>query len=277
VAGNFSQAFGYDTYLVPIISSAVDLTELALDPLSGFMDISTLLSDTASVFAAGQGVNYRMGVGTPTSQTVTNAVRTSNVVTLTFSANTAAVGDVVEVSGLGATFKSLEGVHIVTAQTGTTLSYVLEGANITTGASTGTAKFLPPLALDGTADPIKLLSLKQCSLGTETGSDEVLTYDSSNLGYSQGVPTSKSWSFDVAGVSSYNDAGYKILRELERGTVANSLMGKIVRVGPTGSTEKVYGFGRFMSFSESNEAGSVCEWNCQFEGYGGYGLRYSTT
>jgi hypothetical protein len=66
---------------------------------------------------------------------VTNKALTSNVVTLTFSANTIAVGATVVVSISDAVF---DGVFVVTAQSGTTISYAKVNANVTSGASSGT-------------------------------------------------------------------------------------------------------------------------------------------
>lgn len=129
-----------------------------------------------------------------------------------------------------------------------------------------------PILLDGSANPIKLMGLKTCSLKTDTSLEEVQTYDTENLGFSQGVATGKSWSFDMTGVSAFTDTGYKVMRLIEKGAVNQGLMAKIARRGPVGSTETVYGYGRFTSFSEGNDAGGVVEWSCTFEGYAGYGL-----
>jgi hypothetical protein len=89
--------------------------------------------------STGPGKLWRAAFGTlppaAITQTVTNKALTSNVATLTFSANTAVVGATVVVSGVDSTF---DGVYIVTAQTGTTLSYAKVAANVTSGASTGT-------------------------------------------------------------------------------------------------------------------------------------------
>lgn len=128
------------------------------------------------------------------------------------------------------------------------------------------------IALDGTANPISVKGLKTCSLKTDTQTEEVQTYDSENLGFSQGVATGKSWSFDMTGVSAFTDTGYKVMRLLEKGAVNYGLMAKIARRGPVGSVETVYGYGRFASFSEGNDAGGVVEWSCTFEGYAGYGI-----
>lgn len=129
------------------------------------------------------------------------------------------------------------------------------------------------LALDGTDDPLKIIGLKGCSLNTDTSFDEVLTYESENAGFSQGVPTSKSWSMDLNGVSTFGDAGYKVMRLIEKNAVSQGLAAKFARRGPVGSNETIFGYGRFSSFSESNDAGGVVEWSCTFEGYGLYGLK----
>jgi hypothetical protein len=127
-------------------------------------------------------------------------------------------------------------------------------------------------SLAGSGDPFRLFSLKTAALKTGTDSTSVITYDSENLGFDQSVPTSKSWSVDLAGVASFADAGYRMLRILEKRAVSEGLMAKFARVGPVGSTECVYGYGRFTNYSESNDSGNVVEWTCTFEGYGPYGL-----
>jgi hypothetical protein len=89
--------------------------------------------------STGAGKLWRAAFGTlppaNITQTVTNKALTSNVATLTFSANTVTVGSTVVVSGVDSVF---DGVYIVTAQTGTTISYAKVNANVTSGASTGT-------------------------------------------------------------------------------------------------------------------------------------------
>jgi hypothetical protein len=89
--------------------------------------------------STGPGKLWRANFGTlppaAISQTVTNKALTSNVVTLTFSANTIAVGATVVVSISDTVF---DGVYTVTAQTGTTISYAKVNANVTSGAGSGT-------------------------------------------------------------------------------------------------------------------------------------------
>jgi hypothetical protein len=89
--------------------------------------------------STGPGKLWRSPFGTlppaAITQTVTNKALTSNVATLTFSANTITVGATVIVSIGDPIF---DGVQIVTAQTGTTISYAKVNANVTSGASSGT-------------------------------------------------------------------------------------------------------------------------------------------
>jgi len=54
--------------------------------------------------------------------------------------------------------------------------------------------------------------------------------------------------------------------------VADSLRVKFARVGPTGTTETVYGYGTLTGYTESVEAGSIVSWECTLTGYGPYVL-----
>lgn len=194
---NFTQAYGYETFIVPVLAANVDIVL----PATGLAASGSPFISTGTVF----------------------------------------------------------GVNVAVSESGTGDSYAL-----TVGAA--------PVLLDGSANPIAVMGLKTCSLKTDTNMEEVQTYDTENLGFSQGVATGKSWSFDMTGVSAFTDTGYKVMRLIEKGAVNQGLMAKIARRGPVGSTETVYGYGRFTSFSEGNDAGGVVEWTCSFEGYAGYGL-----
>ena len=127
-------------------------------------------------------------------------------------------------------------------------------------------------AMDGTDDAVRLSSLTQASLETDTGSEEVYTYDDENKGYSQAVATTKSFSISLAGVADFNDAGYKILRLTEQNTVADGLRVAFKRVGPTGTTEEIVGYGTLTGYTESNEVTSIVSWECTLTGYGPYHL-----
>jgi len=189
---NFSAAFGYDFYLVPLKSASVDVSFTGVTaadaPTTGFIDSTTL--------AAG-AVTYSNGI-------------------------------------------------------------------FTVGGSTFT--------MDGTDEPVRLAGLTSASLETDTGSEDIYTYDDETKGFNQAVATTKSFSLSLAGVADFKDVGYQILRLTEANTVADSLRVKLVRVGPTGTTEAIYGYGTLMGYTESNEVTSIVSWECSITGYGAYQL-----
>lgn len=189
---NFSAAFGYDFYIVPLESSSVDVSFTGVTaadaPTTGFID-STSLATGAVSFANGI---FTVG------------------------------GEV--------------------------------------------------FAMDGTDAPVRLAGLTSASLETDTGSEDVYTYDDETKGFNQAVATTKSFSISLGGVADFKDTGYQILRLTEANTVADSLRVKLVRVGPTGTTESIYGYGTLMGYSESNEVASIVSWECSITGYGAYAL-----
>ena len=123
---------------------------------------------------------------------------------------------------------------------------------------------------DGTMQPVRLYGLTSASLETDTGSEDIYTYDNETKGFNQAVATTKTWTMSLAGVADFKDAGYQILRLTEQNTVADSLRVKIARVGPTGTVETVYGYGTLMGYTESNEVSSIVSWECELTGYGSY-------
>ena len=127
-------------------------------------------------------------------------------------------------------------------------------------------------AMDGTDDPFVLRGLTNASLESDTGSEEVYTYDDETKGFSQAVATTKSFSLTLAGVADFKDAGYQALRLTEQNTVADSLRVKFARVGPTGTDETVFGYGTLTGYTESIEVTSIVSWECTLTGYGFYGL-----
>jgi hypothetical protein len=189
---NFSAAFGYDFYIVPLTSASVDVAFTGVTaadaPTTGFIDTTTLASGA---------VSYANGV-------------------------------------------------------------------FTVGADTFT--------MDGTDKPVRLAGLTTASLETDTGSEDIYTYDDETKGFNQAVATTKSFSISLAGVADFKDTGYQILRLTEANTVADSLRVKLVRVGPTGTIETIYGYGTLMGYTESNEVASIVSWECSITGYGAYQL-----
>jgi hypothetical protein len=190
---NFSAAFGYDFYILPLASTSVDVAFTSVTSATGaapagFIDISALASGA---------VSYSAGVFT-----------------------------------VGGT----------------------------------------PYAMDGTDDPVRLSGLTAASLETDTGAEDIYTYDNSSKGFNQAVATTKSFSITLSGIADFRDTGYQILRLTESNTVADSLRVKLVRVGPTGTVEAVYGYGTLMGYTESNEVTSIVSWECTIGGYGSYKL-----
>ena len=191
---NFSAAFGYDTYIVPMASASVDVSFTGITagdaPTTGFID-------TTSVVAQDASVSYASGVFTVDSSA---------------------------------------------------------------------------FSMDGSDTPVRLYGLTNASLETDTNSEDVITYDDESKGFNTSIATSKSWSVSISGVADFKDAGYQILRLTEQNTVADSLRIKFVRVGPTGTTETVYGYGTLSGYTESIEAGSIVSWESTVTGYGPYVL-----
>jgi len=189
---NFSAAFGYDFYIVPLTSASVDVAFTGVTaadaPTTGFIDTTTLATGA---------VSYANGI-------------------------------------------------------------------FTVGADTFT--------MDGTDKPVRLAGLTTASLETDTGSEDIYTYDDETKGFNQAVATTKSFSISLAGVADFKDTGYQILRLTEANTVADSLRVKLVRVGPTGTVETIYGYGTLMGYTESNEVASIVSWECSITGYGAYQL-----
>ena len=127
-------------------------------------------------------------------------------------------------------------------------------------------------AMDGTDDAVRLSGLTNAALETDTGTEDIYTYDDETSGYNQSVATTKSFSISLAGIANFGDAGYKILRLTEQNTVADGLRVAFKRVGPTGTTEQIAGYGTLTGYTESNEVTSIVSWDCTLTGYGPYHL-----
>jgi hypothetical protein len=272
---NYSAAFGYDVYILPLSAADVDV------------DFS--------------GVSQGIASSSPLSKTISNVERTDNIVIVTTTTNHGfVVGDTVVVTastntGINGTFT------IISTPETDEFAYVKTGADIASGADTGTAvienassggfisiaSLVAPsdtisynngiftvegntFDMDGTDNPVRLYGLTNASLETDTNSEDVLTYDNETRGFNVSVPTSKSWSVSLSGVADFRDAGYQIMRLTEQNTVADALRVKFVRRGPTGTDETVYGYGTLTGYTESIEAGSIVSWEASLVGYGAY-------
>tara|TARA_B100000035_G_scaffold200859_1_gene171845 strand:- start:1161 stop:1757 length:597 start_codon:yes stop_codon:yes gene_type:complete len=192
---NFSAAFGYDFFIMPLESSSVSVSSVVGSDAATFLD-------TSGAYASSSTVSYSNGI-------------------FTVAGN----------------------------------AYNMDG---TVAASAD--------------QPLRLSGLTSASLETDTGSEDIYTYDDETKGFNQSVATTKSFSLSLAGVADFKDAAYQVLRLTEANTVADSLRVKFVRVGPTGTTESVYGYGTLTGYSESNEVASIVSWECTLTGYGAYGL-----
>ena len=126
--------------------------------------------------------------------------------------------------------------------------------------------------MDGTDAPIRLAALTNAALETDTGSEDVYTYDDETSGFNQSVATTKSFSVSLSGIADFNDVGYKVLRLTEQNTVADGLRVAFKRVGPTGTTETIVGYGTLTGYTESNEVSSIVSWERTLTGYGPYHL-----
>lgn len=127
-------------------------------------------------------------------------------------------------------------------------------------------------AMDGTDEPVKLIGLTQASLETDTGSEDIYTYDDTTQGFNQAVATTKSFAISLSGIADFGDSGYKVLRLTEQNTVADGLRVAFKRVGPTGTDETITGYGTLTGYTESNEVTSIVSWECTLTGYGPYHL-----
>jgi hypothetical protein len=272
---NYSAAFGYQVYIVPVAATSVD--------------------------SAYTGVTQAISATSPVSKTISNVARTANLVTITTSTNHGftAGSSVVVTAG---TNTSINGTYtIVAAPTTATFTYVKTGADITSGADTGTAVIRNnsaggfigiastvlatdtisynsgvitaegvTFAMNGSDKPAELVGLTNAALKTDTKTEDIITYDRTTGGYVTSVATNKSWSVELAGVADFKNAAYQILRLVEQNTVADALRVKFVRVGPTGSTEAIYGYGTLTGYTESVDAGKIVSWKASLMGYGKY-------
>lgn len=127
-----------------------------------------------------------------------------------------------------------------------------------------------PLGMDGADDPFRLYGLTNAALETDTNTEDIVTYDDETKGFNISLPTSKTWSISLAGVTDFKDAGYHVLRLTEQNTVADALRVKILRIGPTGTDEALYGYGTINGYTESIEAGAIVSWEATLQGYGPY-------
>jgi hypothetical protein len=138
----FSKAVGYGA-----INAAEDYSGAASENLNNVVAARTSAGVTL-VFAGGATKLFKLDTTdlsldsvVKASRTITNVVRTTNVVTITTSvAHGYSVGDSVTVAATSTT--GVNGTFTITVVTSTTFSYAQTGTDITTTADTGTVTFL---------------------------------------------------------------------------------------------------------------------------------------
>jgi len=138
----FSKALGYGA-----INAAEDYSGATSENLNNVVAARTSAGVTL-VFAGGATKLFKLDTTdlsldsvVKASRTITNVVRTTNVVTITTSvAHGYSVGDSVTVAATSTT--GVNGTFTITVVTSTTFSYAQTGTDITTTADTGTVTFL---------------------------------------------------------------------------------------------------------------------------------------
>jgi hypothetical protein len=271
----YSQAYGYKFYFVPLLKSAINFASLDLGGLGSgkFIDDSTLLSNDADVIKQGTTSTLKLFVGG--TKSITNAVLSSNVVTLTVGASHGyQVGDVVVVAGLTGDFSGINGTFTLTAVASTTISYAKTATNIASAATSAGTVTGGLLKLDGTDKPIRLLGLTNAAPSETEKEETIMTYDDEVKSFETSVATGKGFSWKLEGVTDHNDAAYQLLRICAKESVREGLMIKYARLGPTGHSETTYGYGRFTGFDETPPAGGIVKWSSGIKAYGPYELDF---
>jgi hypothetical protein len=274
----YSQSYGYNFYFQVIKKASLNLTNLDLGGIGvgKFMDITTLLSNSALVFKTGTGSTLKVIAGG--TKTMTKAAIASNEGILTFgAAHGFANGATIVVAGLPSPFAALNGTRVITAVTTTspfTLKFAFTATNETEAiVNAGTASGAV-LALDGTDNPIRLLGLMNAAPSESEGEETIITYDDEAKSFDTSVATSKSFSWSLEGVTDHSDAAYKLMRIAAKESVREGLMVKYARVGPTGFNETTFGYGRFTGFEEQVQAGSIVKYSTTLRAYGPYELEF---
>jgi hypothetical protein len=274
----YSQSYGYNFYFQVIKKASLNLTNLDLGGIGvgKFMDITTLLSNSALVFKTGTGSTLKVIAGG--TKTITKAAIASNEGILTFgAAHGFANGATIVVAGLPSPFAALNGTRVITAVTTTspfTLKFAFTATNETEATvNAGTASGAV-LALDGTDNPIRLLGLMNAAPSESEGEETIITYDDEAKSFDTSVATSKSFSWSLEGVTDHSDAAYKLMRIAAKESVREGLMVKYARRGPTGFDETTFGYGRFTGFEEQVQAGSIVKYSTTLRAYGPYELEF---
>jgi len=123
----------------------------------------------------------------------------------------------------------------------------------------------------------KTRGITNASLDSDTNTEESISYQEEGRGFDQSVAIGKSWNFTLDGITPAEDATYKTLRLLEKNGVPGQLKCKIARVGPTSTTEAIYGYATITNFTETVEAGGIVSWSIEFKGHGPIAIELDNT
>jgi hypothetical protein len=275
---DFAQSYGQKLYFRLIKSSTIDFDRLALGSLGAgkFMDITTLLPNTAVVGKTGTGSTLKIIAGG--TKTITKAKILSNVATLTFeAAHGFANGATIVVAGLPAPFAALNGTRVITGVTTTTpftLTFAFTGDNETEATvAAGTASGAV-LALDGTDPPVQMKGLMNITPTEGETEETIQTYDDETQSFDTSLPTGKTHSIALEGVMNYNDAAYKLMRIASKESVREKLMIEYVITAPNGYQEDTFGFGRFTGYAPNAPAGTIVKFSQNIRTYGPYELEF---
>jgi hypothetical protein len=267
----FEQALGIELYVQPVRLEFIDFDLIV--PNSGFgvgkfMDGTTLTPQTNRVIAAGAGDNYNIFSGTP--KAITKAAVATGTATLTFAAaHGITVGGTIIVRDLPAPFTALNGVAVVTAATTSapfTLAFTTTAATIAEATVTAGTAMSGALKLDGTDPPFRLQGLNNCSEQRGANEETTTLYDSSNLGFSQGLTVSQSVTWSVAGMVNYSDPAYWVIYYHSLSLSDQQILLKYVRINKKGIAK--YGYGKISEWNEPAEAATLVKYNNNLVGYG---------
>jgi hypothetical protein len=249
-------------YIVPMRMSSIVLEDAATAAANNGATLSTWLN-AANALSGIKAVTFdedpfAIFIESATF-TVSNVALASNVVTVTTTAAHGLVaGDGVKVAAT--TNTAVNGTFAVkAAPTTTTFTYDLVGANITSGADTGSVK-TGAYPLDGTGKPIQLLNVTGAPLSGQTNDETVITHDAETRGSTVTVGVSNTFSAAYKGMTVHKSVDHKILELLNTYSVSESLGFKWLRVGPSGTNEKKLCYGRLSSLTEEGDAGALAKY-----------------
>jgi hypothetical protein len=249
-------------YIVPMRMSSIVLEDAATAAANNGATLSTWLN-TANALSGIKAVTFDedpfvIFIESATF-TVSNVALASNVVTVTTTAaHGLVVGGGVKVDAT--TNTAVNGIFTVkAAPTTTTFTYDLVGANITSGADTGSVK-TGAYPLDGTGKPIQLLNVTGAPLSGQTNDETVITHDAETRGSTVTVGVSNTFSAAYKGMTVHKSVDHKILELLNTYSVSESLGFKWLRVGPSGTNEKKLCYGRLSSLTEEGDAGALAKY-----------------